>query len=47
MIGVKIKEINGNTLEYVNRSLMWLAKRITATIITKTVIVKISVSSDS
>ena len=45
MIGVKIKEINGNTLEIVHRSLMWLAKRITIAIITKTVIAKIIVSS--
>jgi hypothetical protein len=47
MIGVKIKEINGNTLEFVNRSLTWLARRITITIITKTVIAKINVISDS
>jgi len=47
MIGVKIKEINGNTLDFVIRSLMWLAKRITITIITKTVIAKMNVSSDS
>ena len=39
MIGVKIKEINGNTLEFVNRSLMCLARRITITIITHKVIV--------
>jgi len=47
MSGVKIKEINGNTFEFVNRSLMWLAKRITITIITKTTIAKINVSSVS
>jgi hypothetical protein len=47
MTGVKIKEINGNTLDFVNRCLMWLARRITTTIITKTAIAKISVSSDS
>jgi len=47
MIGVKIKEINGKTLEFVNRSLMWYAKRNTITSITKKVIVKINVCSDS
>ena len=47
MIGVKNKEINGNTLDFVIRSLMWLAERITITIITKTVIAKMNVSSDS
>jgi hypothetical protein len=47
MIGVKIKEIKGNTLEFVNTSLMWLAKRITITIVTKTEIAKMNVISDS
>jgi len=47
MIGVKIKEINGKTLEFVNKSLIWQAKRIAITIITNTVIVMINVSSDS
>ena len=47
MIGVKIKEKNGNTLVFVNISLMWLARRTTIAIITKTTIAKINVSSDS
>jgi len=47
MIGVRIKEINGNTLDFVKRSLMWLAKRITIAIITKTVIAAIIVYSVS
>jgi len=47
MIGVKIREMNGNTLEFVNKSLMWSAKRNTITTITKTVIAKIIVSSES
>jgi hypothetical protein len=47
MIGVTIKEINGKTLEFVKSSLMWLARRITIKIVTKTVIAKINVSSVS
>jgi len=47
MIGVKIREMNGNTLEFVNKSLMWLAKRNTITTITMMVIAKIIVSSES
>jgi len=47
MSGVKIKDIWGNTLEFVNSSLMWLTKRITITIIIQTAIVKIKVNSDS
>jgi len=47
MIGVIINEIYGNTFGFVNRSLMWLAKRNTIKIVTKTIIVEINVSSDS
>jgi len=47
MSGVKVREINGNTLEFDNRSLMQLAERITITNITKTVIANINVSSVS
>jgi len=47
MIGVKIREINGNTREFVNKSLMWFANRVTIITITKMVIAKISVISDS
>jgi len=47
MIGVRIREINGNNLEFENTSLMWLAKKITITTITNTVIAKINVSSVS
>ena len=45
--GVRTREINGNTFEFINRSLMWLANSITITIIAKTVITKISVISES
>ena len=47
IIGVTIKEINGNTFEFVKRSLMWFARRINIAIVTKTAIEKINVSSDS
>ena len=45
--GVKSREVNGNTLIFVSRSLMWLVRRITIIIITKTVIAKIHTSSAS
>jgi hypothetical protein len=47
MIGVEIKEINGNTLEFVNKSFMWLPKTITITIIANSVIANINMSSVS
>jgi len=47
MIGVKIKEMNGNIFDFPCRSLMLFANKITITIIVKTLTAKISVISDS
>ena len=45
--GAKVKAINGNTLEFILRSMMWLANSIINTIIAKALIVETTVSSYS
>jgi hypothetical protein len=47
MSGVRVKEINGNTFDVLNSSLMWLDISVAIIIIVKIVIMKVSVNSTS